>query len=311
MILDLIKGLDLEALEDSNAWLRFVWDGVSNYWVSSNDLTHLNRILLAALKIDRYKEIAPVLIDISTHTIDVKTGLFKKGVVKSKRARLSRSWHSILSDRIGRPAPTVHDAASLQKATVRHSILAELPQLSISDTIRLWKNCITYLSEDRYKSRWSESRAVIDAINQEWVNRRVALPQSGGYFEWPDIDAVGGDGSLSADWLEEGLLSHMGYHVGNTHGVCTTKRRLILKEVFGGAVPPVFPKSYLDSWGDAGSAGRLKKMAETVAAFIRNAKRRRNAALAAAIDQWADDMEFLYHDIYVGKFHFAWPKTGE
>ena len=290
--------VNIEALkEDASAWRDFVWKRVSSYWIYRADMTQLNWALRVASEIDRYEETVSILKDVSAHSIDRVSGLFRKGVNKQRRDNLRDSWQRILADRIGHGVPSGGP-----------TVLKRLHEMSILETVRLWKNFVTYLSEERYRARWDDSRLVIQAINQEWARRQVELPESDDFFEWPDIDARGGDGSLTAHWLEEGLLSYMGYHVGSTRGVSATKRQYILREIFGGVVPPIFPRSYVDSWGKADSSSRLKKMAETVAALIRNATRRRSAALEMAINQWSDDLEFLYYEFYIGKFGFAWPK---
>ena len=59
----------------------------------------------------------------------------------------------------------------------------------------------------------------------------------------------------------------------------------------------------------AGSAQRLRKLAETIAALTRNAKRRRDSIMATAIEHWEQDLEFLYYEFYVEKFYFGWPTT--
>lgn len=182
--------------------------------------------------------------------------------------------------------------------------------MRISDTVKIWKNCINYLNDQKFRDRWEDSRLVIDAIYREWDRRNAVILKDDDYFRWPDIEAVGGNGTLAANWLAEGLLSYMGYHVGNTQGVVTGKRRKILTEVFYDPVPPLFPRYYLEQWGAPSSAHRLRKLAETLASLIRNAKRRRDIdSYAKAIDQWTDDLEYLYLDYYVDKFHFAWPTT--
>ncbi|MFZ1536217.1 MAG: hypothetical protein WAT23_02365 [Chromatiaceae bacterium] len=182
--------------------------------------------------------------------------------------------------------------------------------MGIPGTVQLWKNCIGYLSDEKYRDRWEDSRLMIDAIYREWQRRNAAILKDDDYFKWPDIDAVGGDGTLATNWLKEGLLSYMGYHVGNTQGVVTSKRRKILTEVFYGPVLPLFPRYYLEEWGVPSSAHRLRKLAETLASFIRNAKRRQDSdTYSMAIDHWTKDLEFLYLEYYVDKFHFAWPAT--
>jgi hypothetical protein len=63
----------------------------------------------------------------------------------------------------------------------------------------------------------------------------------------------------------------------------------------------------MGSWALPASAHRLKKLADALASFTRNAKRRNNPALDSAIADWEHDLEYLYYRYYVGKFGFAWP----
>jgi hypothetical protein len=101
----------------------------------------------------------------------------------------------------------------------------------------------------------------------------------------------------------------MEYRVGSTNGASTRIRRALLAEIFTGHLPPVFPSDYLNEWGQPGTAARLQKMAETIAAFTRNAKRKRTVGMGDAIRDWEDDLRFLYESYYVRHFHFAWPSN--
>jgi hypothetical protein len=120
----------------------------------------------------------------------------------------------------------------------------------------------------------------------------------------------GGDGQLSArGWLIEGMLRFMQYRVGRTNDMPTGLRQMLLAQIFVSHLPPVFPADYLQGWGQPGSALRLQKMAESIAAFARNAKRNESVDLADAITDWEDDLQYLYETYYVGHFHFAWPTS--
>ena len=103
----------------------------------------------------------------------------------------------------------------------------------------------------------------------------------------------------------------MEYRVGRSHGESATIRRTILKRVFENTLPPAFPKDYMDEWGANTSAVRLQKMAVSIAAFVRNNKRRKIGDYADAIREWESDLRWLYTEYYVGKFRFAsgWPET--
>ena len=309
MLPDLLKGIDLKALIDDAAWRRFIWDGVTKYWMQSHNLTHLNQILAASVALNRYRDTARILVNIAAHALNPKAGLFIKGPNKKLKAKLVAHWHKSLTLLIGdRPA----EAAPSPSTTTSEppAIIKRIPAMNITDTVNLWKNCVNILAKESQRYRWPQSRLIIDAIHNEWHRRNAVILKDDDYFRWPDIDAVGGNGTLAANWLKNGLLSYMDYHVGNTQGVVTGKRRKILTEVFYGPVPPLFPRYYLEQWGAPSSAHRLRKLAETLASLIRNAKRRRDSdCYAKAIDQWTDDLEYLYLDYYIDKFHFAWPAT--
>lgn len=64
---------------------------------------------------------------------------------------------------------------------------------------------------------------------------------------------------------------------------------------------------YMRKWSAPDTGTRLRKIAEGLATFARNAKRRRNPNLTEAIRQWNDDLEDLRRAHYVGRSDFAWP----
>lgn len=362
-----LSASELEALRPGTAWSDFVRTQVNAYWTAPHRVSELNRVLLAAYYLKRYREVEPILEKIAFHRVSLTTGLFDERTKNdSRQTYLKKRWPQILTrelnrlkryleksqrasaiaqallspDQAARPTAAqkigkYNSAASPDsksntrkqpKQTARpwdtppsqnplhpnpqsEKVLELIPTMPMPKLVKLWQNCIGYLADEQYKSRWDLSRRVIDAINLEWERRQIELPLDDDYFEWPDITAFDGDGSITGGWLKEGLLVFMGYHVGNTRGVSTNKRHRILTEVFNGAVPPVFPRSYVESWSTAASSHRLKKMAETLASFVRNAKRRRDSRFETAIDQWTIDLEYLYAEYYVGKFHFSWPRT--
>lgn len=119
-----------------------------------------------------------------------------------------------------------------------------------------------------------------------------------------------GIGSIAADdWLRLGMLAFLGYRVGRSDGKVDKERQLILAEVFDSNLPPAFPPSYVSQWGGPSSSTRLKKIAEAIAAFTRNAKRRNDGRLDEAIADWEFDLKFLHRKYYIGKFHFGFPTT--
>jgi hypothetical protein len=80
----------------------------------------------------------------------------------------------------------------------------------------------------------------------------------------------------------------------NTHSSATYPRLMI---------PHIF-------WNGANqTARRLHKLANTLAALTRNAKRRDTVSLSKAVDDWERDLAFLHDRYYVNFFRFGWPET--
>ena len=131
-----------------------------------------------------------------------------------------------------------------------------------------------------------------------------------GYFPWPTTNAPiskYGSSGVQFHWEGEGLLSYVGYKVGH-HGESIKIRQSILDAVFHNPLPNVISNEYMNEWGARQTPQRLKKMAESIAAFTRNNKRR-DADMDEAIRNWEEDLEYLYNEYYVGKFNFGWPET--
>jgi hypothetical protein len=130
------------------------------------------------------------------------------------------------------------------------------------------------------------------------------------YFYWPSTNATIGDGSIELlDWPEIGPLRHCGYVVGEK-GKLRSIRRAILTRLFGlNVVPNLASPDEVLEWGEAFSAARLKKMADSIAAFCRNAKRKKRAWMRRAIENYEDDLAWLKKEYYDGRFDrkFKWP----
>jgi hypothetical protein len=126
-------------------------------------------------------------------------------------------------------------------------------------------------------------------------------------FQWPSTDAIGGDGGLSGDgWPQQGLLSYVGYRVGQS-GLDIEDRQNMLDLVYERHLPSVNDADYMGSWGYPGTAIRLRKMAESIAAFCRNQKRR--DLLAISVEDWEYDLDYLKRRFYIGHYDFEWPST--
>ncbi|WP_353259857.1 hypothetical protein [Prochlorothrix hollandica] len=107
----------------------------------------------------------------------------------------------------------------------------------------------------------------------------------------------------------EGLLSKCGYKVGES-GLRESERRKILDSVFLQSLSFIDDPSYLREWGEPNTARRLQKLAESIAAFTRNAKRNNIRNYRKAIQDWESDLDYLKRTYYNRSFSFQWPSTG-
>jgi len=130
-------------------------------------------------------------------------------------------------------------------------------------------------------------------------------------FNWPStqVRIWSGNEELITDWPEKGLLGSLNYKVGLT-GLPTNKRRRILTHAFVENAPMDLPDSYTKDWGAPESQQRLKKMANSIATFCRNAKLRNSQNLENAIHDWEADLNWLHKKYYEPRgFRFNWPDT--
>lgn len=126
---------------------------------------------------------------------------------------------------------------------------------------------------------------------------------------WPSVEAEpdNSNHSLTIDAPEKGLLSYFGYQVGQK-APPPKQRREALAKAFREAIPlDSFPHHYALSCGLPGSPERLHKIATTIAALIRNGKRR-GQPLATAVEHWEADLEWLKDTYYLGfmRKRFPW-----
>jgi hypothetical protein len=189
-------------------------------------------------------------------------------------------------------------------------ILHRISEMSAIETVELWRNALRTLDDAAMSPRHAGARIVLRAVQDEWERREAHLRPNEDGFAWPSTRADGGSGTLATEnWLREGLLKFMGYSVGDANGKDDSVRQRMLAAIFDGPIPPAFPRDYMAKWSRPGTPARLKQLAETLAAFARNAKRRREANMVSAVRDWETDLEFLYHKFYRGRFGFGWPGT--
>lgn len=171
-----------------------------------------------------------------------------------------------------------------------------------------------------YAARWlrqlnlSQNQSASDDVRKRALSQLAKIEEEiaslDDQFKWPSTEAPTGSGTLrSFDAPTDGILSLFGYQVGHASQLNAPTRYLILDRIFRMSLPPVLPGSHMALWGMPNSSRRLKKIAETIAALVRNAKRRHNASYSRAIFEWESDLQQLHDTLYIGRFDFGWPST--
>ena len=116
--------------------------------------------------------------------------------------------------------------------------------------------------------------------------------------------------------IEKGNVLFWGYSpLGTLHqrqsGFCFQgTRRQILHCVLFNELPRVNSPDYVEEWGVPRTDKRLKKMAESIASFARNAKRNNSTSMKYAIADWENDLSYLFKNYYHRSLGFCWPDTG-
>lgn len=194
------------------------------------------------------------------------------------------------------------DEASVEK------MLNAIPTMRPDKLVSSWTNANRTLSDPKKAELHEKARQIILAVEKAWD---ALVLEEGELFLWPSTEVGPASGASSpSGFRSEGMLSYLEYRVGKNADCPAPVRQLILSRVFEGKLPKVYEPAYMAEWGDPMSARRLKKMAESLAAFARNAKRKDEDRYDEAIRQWEQDLDFLYHRYYVGRFGFGWPTTG-
>jgi hypothetical protein len=186
---------------------------------------------------------------------------------------------------------------------------ARLPGLPDSEFITVWLRFARSQVAIRPAERTRRDREFLDALTAEWERRKLSVDGDEAYFRWPStlVSELTGTAQVDGGWPSAGMLDAFGYHVGKTKGLGSAARRQILRFLFEERLPLVFDTTYTEAWGQPTTARRLQKLAETLSALVRNAKRNSSRDYTKAISEWEDDLSFLWSTYYVGHFHFGWP----
>lgn len=170
-------------------------------------------------------------------------------------------------------------------------------------------------SQEMYLTYWLTGNDPLKAPLQVIEAFRQGHPAleyiSEGWPDWPSTrvpEESSGDLS-NEEWWDCGLLTKMGYRAGSK-APPRSERRAILRRILEDPKLPEFNSPvYIAKWGKARSAVRLRKLANSIATFCRNGKRRRTNPPKKAIAHWEEDLAWLNKEFYSGRFAFEWPGT--
>ncbi len=202
-------------------------------------------------------------------------------------------------------APNVSQAKNTSTSGKQRSYIKchidELERIAVSE----WNNT-TVLSEIHDELEFRSRKKAFD-LRKRIASRLTQLQDA--LFTWSTTISNPGLQSLSSDVFkyEEGLLRQYGYKVG-MNGLSESERWEILDTVFLRPLQ-MDDAAYSSEWGEPRSAKRLQKLAESIAAFTRNAKRRRRGSLSKAIQDWETDLAYLKRTYYNNRFSFQYPRT--
>ena len=194
--------------------------------------------------------------------------------------------------------------------TLPSKLVQSLPSRSGPELLEMFWNSMCRLADNTRRAEHADTKYMVRLIEEQWRVRKLEPFLREETLTRPSTDATLGDKSLDLrSSPEEGVLLALGYHVGQTHPVSAAVRQQILRHIVEGELPPIRSHDYMRDWGAPGTADRLKKLAETLAALARNEEHKMQSSLRKAIAEREADLRFIYEEYYVGKFDFVWPAT--
>lgn len=183
---------------------------------------------------------------------------------------------------------------------------------SVESLMRYRRGDLRIYSQEMYlafwvtdEDPWASPIEVIRAFRQG----HPALEAFRGFlppFPTTEVPDTSDGNEIKRIFPQIGLLKHMDYRVG-ANGLPANKRRAILRDILERErLPVVVSAEYMREWGTANSVQRLLKIANSIATFCRNAKRKSRPP-ESAIAAWDADLNWLRTNFYDDEGW--WPNT--
>lgn len=160
--------------------------------------------------------------------------------------------------------------------------------------VEILERIVIQLGKRDCTGRQNELAALRERLRSHPGKQSKSQGEKADEYPWPTQAVVSRSEALGGEVFQhiQGMLSFMGYRVGESRGLYPTQRRKILGYVFRGELPRLNSDSYSQEWGRPGSRTRLNKITNSLMAFIRNAERRGRSMKTAIID-WQEDLRFV------------------
>ena len=139
------------------------------------------------------------------------------------------------------------------------------------DLAKYYRIIIKRFTDEVNENYKADIQIVISLIKKEWMKR---------------LDEEGS----SSGKPSEGIMSTMGYRVGDTQGIKKEYRQLILLEILKGPLPFVDSPSYMREWGADSSIMRFNKLKRFFNGEINSPLQRNNHR---PITAWKNDLAWL------------------
>jgi hypothetical protein len=170
--------------------------------------------------------------------------------------------------------------------------------MELEEHFTMFNNALRILASGVLGIGTTDARQAISLIEHEWAKRRNRSDTTYHVKSTSEKDLLCEPAQSTWHWPAEGMLSVLGYHVGNTNGQPKQLRQAILTQIYQGELPPVCSASYMAQWGAPRSAQRLYKLLVTLIAFAKNESKLSPQNYCRAIRERLEDIEFLksrYH----------------
>ena len=138
----------------------------------------------------------------------------------------------------------------------------------------LFTNCRNVLEDNAARHRHQTAQEIITKIETEW-DRRIKESESGNYRTTRPT---------------KGMMSRLGYRVGEAGGITESARRKILDFVMTERLPFFHSPMYVREWGEPRTKERFQKLIHFFEGMLNG---RYTGDVDRAMDEWSQDLDYV------------------